>query len=101
MAEILARPDLPEGEIVTTLDLPTQRVVERALKRAVARGRVWGMNNAAALLVDWRDGSVRALAGSADFSTRAFRGRWTARRHGVRRGPRSNPLCTPWLWNRG
>ncbi|PWM65273.1 MAG: penicillin-binding protein 1C [Desulfovibrionaceae bacterium] len=74
VAEILARPDLPEGEIVTTLDLPTQRVVERALKRAVARGRVWGMNNAAALLVDWRDGSVRALAGSADFFDAGIQG---------------------------
>lgn len=62
------------GEIVTTLDLPLQRLVEDALRRGVARGRPWGMDNAAALLADWRSGEIRALAGSADFFNDGIQG---------------------------
>lgn len=57
----------PSGDIALTLHLPTQKVVETAISRSVARGSVWGMRNAAALLLDWRSGEIRALAGSANF----------------------------------
>jgi len=61
-------------EIVTTLDLSLQQLVERQLKGYVARNRRLGIENAAALLVDSRDLAVRALVGSADFFSTAIEG---------------------------
>lgn len=63
-----------DGAIATTLDLPLQRLVERTLRRGTARGRLWGMRNAAAVLLDWRSGEIRALAGSADFFDASIHG---------------------------
>ncbi len=62
------------GETSTTLDLGLQRLVERAVANAVERGRRWGMTNASALLLDWRDGQIRALVGSADFLAEGIHG---------------------------
>lgn len=62
------------GTIVTTLDLDIQHLVEKALRRAVERGKSWGMRNAAALLLDWRTAEIRALVGSADFNSAAISG---------------------------
>lgn len=54
-------------ELVTTLDYSLQQLVERQLKAYVSRQRRIGLRNAAALLIDTRDVSVKALVGSADF----------------------------------
>lgn len=53
--------------IKTTLDLRTQQSLERVLATYVREHRNIGIHNAAAMLVDYRDLSVRALIGSADF----------------------------------
>jgi len=54
-------------ELTTTLDLDLQRLVERQVSAAVARGDARGIRNAAVLLLDARDMGVRALVGSADY----------------------------------
>jgi penicillin-binding protein 1C len=51
----------------TTLSLPHQRLVERALAQHIRAGAQHSLDNAAVLLVDTRDMSVRAMVGSADF----------------------------------
>ncbi|MEA3187977.1 MAG: penicillin-binding protein [Chthoniobacter sp.] len=52
----------------TTLDADLQRLVERQLKVCVEANRGSGIENAAALLVDFRAMEVLAQVGSADFS---------------------------------
>lgn len=52
---------------VTTLDLKLQHIVERNLRQYVEQHRSRGIYNATALLVDYRDMSIRAMVGSADF----------------------------------
>jgi penicillin-binding protein 1C len=63
-----------KNEIVTTLDLSLQQIVERQLKGYVARNRRIGIQNATAMLVDVRDLGVRAVVGSADFLNAAIEG---------------------------
>lgn len=58
----------------TTLDLRTQRSLERVLDTYVREHGNIGIHNAAALLVDYRDLSVRAMIGSADFFDREIEG---------------------------
>ncbi len=53
--------------IATTLDVRLQRVIERHTAAYVARERHRGIGNAAVMLVDGRNATVRALVGSADF----------------------------------
>jgi len=60
--------------IASTLDLSLQRLLERRLTDYVARRRSAGLVNAAALLVDRRDMSVRATLGSARYHDRAIAG---------------------------
>ena len=60
--------------LTTTLDLPLQRLAERVLASYVREQRSIGIHNAAALLLDYRDMSVRALVGSADFHSAAISG---------------------------
>lgn len=60
--------------ITTTLDLPLQRLTERVLTSYIREQRSIGIHNAAALLVDYRDMSVRAMIGSADFHSAAISG---------------------------
>ncbi|HYM36551.1 MAG TPA: transglycosylase domain-containing protein, partial [Steroidobacteraceae bacterium] len=57
----------PRHAIQTTLDLPLQRLSERILSGFVREQSRIGIQNAALLLVDHRDMSVRAMVGSADF----------------------------------
>jgi penicillin-binding protein 1C len=54
-------------EIVTTLDLAKQQLVERRIADYVRTNRGRGIQNAAALLVDTRNMEVLAQVGSADF----------------------------------
>jgi len=58
----------------TTLDLPLQHAVERQLQDYIAHTRERGVRNAAALLVDTRDMSVKAMVGSADYFDPAIAG---------------------------
>jgi penicillin-binding protein 1C len=65
-AQFLAR-EFGAGEIVTTLDLERQRLVERRISDYIATNRNRGIQNAAALLVDAHTLDVIAQIGSADF----------------------------------
>ncbi len=58
----------------TTLDLPLQHLTERIIANYVSEHRDIGIRNATALLVDYRDLSVRAMVGSADFNSAAIHG---------------------------
>lgn len=65
---VLQRPrPAAEHTVNTTLDLRTQQTLERVITTYVREHRKIGLHNAAAMLVDYRDLSVRALVGSADF----------------------------------
>lgn len=56
------------GNVIhSTIDAKLQRLLERQITNAMPRERRVGINNASAMLVDTRDMSVRAVAGSADF----------------------------------
>jgi len=66
----------PGGESVidTTLDPRLQGLVERLLVQYISEGSRHSLSNGAVLLVDRRDMSVKALAGSADFFNAAIQG---------------------------
>ncbi len=51
----------------STLDLDLQRVLEREMRVYLERHARIGLRNATAMLLDWRDMSVRGLVGSANF----------------------------------
>ena len=54
-------------EIVTTLDLAKQQLIERRIADYIRANRGRGIQNAAALLIDTRSMDVLAQVGSADF----------------------------------
>lgn len=56
-----------ERQINSTLDLRLQQVLLRQIKQYVERNKRIGIHNAVAMLVDYRDMSVKATVGSADF----------------------------------
>ncbi len=60
-------PRLPGGEVVTTLDLDLQRMAEARLRLHLSRLRDRGVRDGAVVIVDTRDGAVRAMVGSTDF----------------------------------
>src|SRR5258705_11871616 len=55
------------GRIDTTIDAGLQRLLERQIQRYLKQYGERGIHNAASVLVDTRDMSVRALVGSADY----------------------------------
>ena len=61
-------------EIVTTLDLPKQQLIERRIADYVRTNRGRGIQNAAALLIDTRSMDVLAQIGSADFFNAEIQG---------------------------
>ena len=61
-------------EIVTTLDLAKQQLIERRITDYIRANRNRGMQNAAALLVDTRSMDVLAQVGSADFFSAEIQG---------------------------
>ena len=64
-----------KGEAVCSfVDRRQQRILERAVAGFAARGRRYGLNNAAALLLHWPSMEIRALVGSADFFSEALSG---------------------------
>jgi penicillin-binding protein 1C len=58
---------VPTSEIVTTLDLSKQQLIERRIADYIKTNRSRGIQNAAAMLVDTRTMDVLAQVGSADF----------------------------------
>lgn len=73
-AESALRANPGRAELNTTLDLALQRLLERGLRAYVERKKPLGIRNAAALLVDYRDMSVRAAVGSADWFNNDIQG---------------------------
>ena len=70
-----SRPKLNAGSrVATTLDLKQQRLLERHVKSYIKRMQRIGLRNASAMLVDTRDMSVKAVAGSADFFDAGIQG---------------------------
>ena len=63
-----------QQEMKTTLDIHLQKIIERTTKIYLARKKNVGAYNAAILLVDTRDMSVKALVGSSDFFNPAIQG---------------------------
>ena len=62
------------SEIVTTLDLAKQQLIERRITDYIQTNRGRGIQNAAALLVDTRTMDVLAQVGSADFFNSEIQG---------------------------
>ena len=56
------------------IDRRLQGILERSLAGFAARGRRYGLTNAAALVIHWPSMEIRALAGSADFFNDAIAG---------------------------
>lgn len=65
--QVLADTTLKFNEINTTLDMRLQKTIEVVTQHYLARKKNLGVNNAAVLLIDARDMSVKALLGSANF----------------------------------
>ena len=61
-------------EIQSTLDLRLQRTLERQIHRYVERQRRIGIDNATAMLIDYRTMEVKAVVGSAGFHNTAING---------------------------
>ena len=62
------------NEIVTTLDLAKQQLIERRIADYIRANRGRGIQNAAALLIDTRSMDVLAQVGSADFFNAEIQG---------------------------
>jgi len=62
------------SEITTTLDLSLQQMLERRVKDYIAQNRSRGIENAAALLIDFKSMEVLADVGSANFSNKEIQG---------------------------
>jgi len=74
---LLARQGYDGGasrEIQSTLDLRLQRALERQVHRYVERQRRIGIENATAMLIDYRTMEVKAVVGSAGFHNAAING---------------------------
>jgi penicillin-binding protein 1C len=56
------------SELVTTLDLSLQQILEKRIADYVAQNRQRGIENAAAFLIDFKTMEVLAQVGSSDFS---------------------------------
>jgi penicillin-binding protein 1C len=71
---ILANRPTHEWRIDTTIDAGLQRLVERQIQRHLRQYGDVGIHNAASLLVDTRDMSIKAWVGSADYWNEAIEG---------------------------
>ncbi len=74
VAERSLYPQSGADTTLTTLDLKLQQLVERRVQGYLARSSRRGLVNAAVMLVDTRDMSVRALLGSADYHDASIAG---------------------------
>lgn len=71
---VLHDPAVKQQSINTTLDTRTQVIIDRITQHYLARKKTLGVYNAAVLLVDTRDMSVKGLKGSADFFNKSISG---------------------------
>jgi penicillin-binding protein 1C len=71
---VLQNNTLKQQNIVTTLDLHLQTILEHVSHRYLARKKSLGVYNTAVLLIDTRDMSVKGMLGSADFFNRSIGG---------------------------
>ena len=65
--EVLQETPEDNKQIITTLNIHTQKILERVTHQYVARKKEMGVYNAVVLLVDTRDMRVKGMVGSADF----------------------------------
>lgn len=63
-----------QSTILTTLNLPLQNSLTHVVQNYLARKKNLGVHNAAILLVDTRDMSIKSLIGSANFFNPAVQG---------------------------
>ncbi|HSW93508.1 MAG TPA: penicillin-binding protein 1C [Gammaproteobacteria bacterium] len=66
-------PDVKQ-DIVTTLDIRLQTLLERITRRYLSRKKTLGIYNASVFVMDTRDMQVRALIGSANFFDKTIHG---------------------------
>jgi len=64
----------PTYDIDTTIDASLQRLIEKRIAQYLTHAGDRGIRNVSALLVDWRDMSVKAWIGSADYWNEAIDG---------------------------
>jgi penicillin-binding protein 1C len=76
-----------EEKLVTTLDLPVQKLVEEISSRFFLKNTKLGLHNGAILVVDSRTNAVRAALGSADYWNDSIQGKVNGLR--ARRSPGS------------
>jgi penicillin-binding protein 1C len=79
-------------DVITTLDLSLQRILERRVADYIAQNRQRGIENAAALLIDFRTMDVLASVGSADFSKPEIQGQVDGTRRPRSPGSTLKPL---------
>lgn len=72
-ARRLGSPDR-DSRVTTTLDIDLQHVLERQIGRYIERNDSRGIRNAAAILVDTRDMTVKAMVGSASYRNADIQG---------------------------
>lgn len=72
--QLLVRDAGASFEIQSTLDMRLQRTLERQIGRYVERQRRIGIENATAMLIDYRTMEVKAVVGSAGFFNSAIGG---------------------------
>lgn len=72
--DVLATNGSGNGNIVTTLDLGLQSLLEARIEQYIERKRSIGINNASAMLLDFRSMQVVATVGSADFFSDSLQG---------------------------
>ncbi len=72
--DVLNQTPYHQKKIVTTLDLPLQTALEHVTSRYLSRKKSLGVYNAAVLLIDTRDMSVKSMIGSANFFNSAIEG---------------------------
>lgn len=79
----------PGNNVVLTIDLALQRELERTVKNALARS---GKQRAAAVAVDPRDGSIRALVSLPAFDANLFSDGISTDAYGALTGNTNHPL---------
>jgi penicillin-binding protein 1C len=71
---VLQNSSCEQWNIITTLDLRLQQIVEHTTQHYLSQKKPLGIYNAAVLLVDTRTMQVKALQGSADFFNKNIQG---------------------------
>ena len=87
VGQVLSNRALPFREIISSLDLGTQQLIERITKQYVKRKNTLAVNNAAVLVVDTQTMQVKALVGSVNFFDEKIAGQINAT--AIKRSPGS------------